>query len=190
MDDQSQPAPILVSDSERERGITLLQDAVINGRLTLEEFSDRVGRAQVVRTDRELASLTADLPAEASAPAPTMPAKHRAVCSHLVRRGAWELPARSSWRSVFGTIDLDLREARLAGPESELRIHNLFGTVSVVVPDGVAVQVEGGGLFASQVVRTPSEHPPAGAPRLRIQVSGPGGTLRVLSSAPQPRLER
>jgi Domain of unknown function (DUF1707) len=36
------PTPILASDAERERSIMLLRDAVGEGRLTLEEFSERV----------------------------------------------------------------------------------------------------------------------------------------------------
>jgi hypothetical protein len=175
-------SPILASDAERDHSIVLLRDAVRDGRLTLEEFSDRVGRAQVARTDRDLAVLTADLPAAAPAVPAIRPVRHRALFSKLVRRGAFELPARSSWRSVFGTIVLDLREARLEGPEAELEIYNLFGTVTVVVPAGVHVDVEGGGPFASQVLEPPAFLPPPGAPRLRIRVAGPGGTLYVRSS--------
>jgi uncharacterized protein DUF1707 len=175
-------SPILASDAEREQSIVLLRAAVSDGRLTLEEFSDRVGRAQVARTDRDLAALTVDLPSAAPA-LPTLPAmQHRALFSKLVRRGAFELPARSSWRSLFGTIVLDLREARLEGREVELEIYNLFGTVTVVVPPGVVVDVEGGGAFASQVLEPPAFLPPPGAPRLRIRVAGPGGTLYVRSS--------
>jgi hypothetical protein len=70
-------------------------------------------------------------------------AKHRAICSKLVRRGSWEIPERSSWRSLFGTIVLDLREARLAGPEVELDIRNTFGTVTVLVPAGRRIPTEG-----------------------------------------------
>jgi hypothetical protein len=174
--------PILASDAEREQSIVHLRDAVSSGRLTLEEFSERVGRAQVARTDRELAVLTADLPSVAPA-LPAIPAvRHRALFSKLVRRGAFELPVHSSWRSLFGTIVLDLREARLEGPEVELEIYNLFGTITVVVPPGVLVDVEGGGPFASQVLEPPAFVPPPGAPRLRIRVSGPGGTLYVRSS--------
>lgn len=97
----------------------------------------------------------------------------------LLRRGSWEIPERSSWRSLFGTIVLDLREARLAGPVVELDIYNLFGTVTVLVPAGVQLDVEGSAPFASQVIEPPSRPPPDGAPRLRIRTSGPGGTLRV-----------
>lgn len=173
--------PVLASDAEREQSLVLLRDAVTSGRLTLEEFSDRVERAQVARTDRDLATLTVDLPALAPDLPAAPAARHRALFSRLVRRGAFELPARSSWRSLFGTIVLDLREARLEGPEVGLDIYNLFGTVTVVVPPGVAVDVEGGGLFASQVLEPPAWRPPPGAPRLRIRLSGPGGTLYVRS---------
>ena len=57
----------------------LLSQAVVEGRLTLEEFSDRVGRAQAARTREELAVLTQDLPAPAPASAPGTAAASRAA---------------------------------------------------------------------------------------------------------------
>jgi hypothetical protein len=77
---------------------------------------------------------------------------------------------------------LDLGQARLEGPEVELDIYNLFGTVTVIAPPGIAVDVSGGGAFASQVLEPPAWPAPDGAPRVRIRVSGPGGTLYVRSS--------
>ena len=62
MDERPQPPAILASDSEREQSIERLRDAVGEGRLTLEEFSDRLGRAYAARTDRDLAALVGDLP--------------------------------------------------------------------------------------------------------------------------------
>jgi hypothetical protein len=189
--DEPRPLPAtLASDAEREQSIVLLRDAVTSGRLTLEEFSDRVGQAQVARTNTDLATLTADLPAVAPELPAVAPVSHRALCSKLVRRGAWELPAHSSWRSIFGTIILDLRQARMPGPEVDLEIYNLFGTVTVIAPAGVAVDVQGGGAFASQVLEPPAFLPPAGAPRLRINVSGPGGTLYVRASEEPGLLKR
>ena len=177
--------PILVSDAEREHAVAVLREAVGEGRLTLEEFSHRVDLAQQARTDRELSILSADLPAP---PAPgelaTEPQPHRALCSHLTRSGPWSLPQRSSWRSIFGTIDLDLRQARLSGSESQLRVPNVFGTVTVVVPEGLEVIVRGGGAFASQMIESPTQPPGPGAPRLIIETSGPGGTLHVRTRPP------
>ncbi|HEX3690414.1 MAG TPA: DUF1707 domain-containing protein [Solirubrobacteraceae bacterium] len=185
----AQPPAILAGDAEREHSTQLLSRAVVEGRLTLEEFSDRVERAQAARTRDDLATLTRDLPA---APPPgttattgtsteltTAQERHVAFCSRLVRSGPWELAARSEFRSIFGTITLDLSQARLAGSEVELQIYNLFGTVTVIVPESVDVSVSGGGMFASQVVQPHSAPPVAGAPKLRIVARGPGGTLYV-----------
>jgi hypothetical protein len=185
MESSGDPHPILASDAEREHTVTRLRDAVAEGRLTLEEFSERVGAAQLARTDQELAVLSGDLPA---APLPALsgePEAHRAICSHLVRQGPWSLPARSRWRSWFGTIDLDLRQARLSGSDTEIAINNVFGTVKVIVPEGLEVVVRGGGWFASQKIDSPAAPPEPGGPRLVIDASGPGGTLYVLSRPPR-----
>lgn len=186
------PQPIRASDAERERSIALLRDAVGEGRLTLEEFSERVGLAHAARTDQELASLTRDLPGSPAESVPPASAseEHRAFCSHLIRSGPLSLPQRSSWRSIFGTIDLDLRNARLAGPETVLEIYNLFGTVTVIVPEGVEVSVRGGGLFASQKIQSPERPPIAGGPTLTIDTRGPGGTLYVRSRPMPPTVKQ
>lgn len=183
MDEPSHPPAILAGDAEREQSTQLLSLAVVEGRLTLEEFSDRVERAQAARTRDELARLTQDLPAappqSASTEMTAPQERHVAFCSRLVRSGPWELAARSEFRSVFGTITLDLSQARLPGSEVDLEIFNLFGTVTVVVPEGVDVRVTGGGMFASQVIQPHTAPAVPGAPRLRINARGPGGTLYV-----------
>jgi hypothetical protein len=178
---QTPSTPILASDVERERSVSTLRDAVAEGRLTLEEFSQRVDLAYAARTDLELSTLVRDLPArrdETLSPG-TETEEHRAFCSHLTRTGPWSPPPRSSWRSIFGTIDLDLRQARLVSADIVLDVFNLFGTVTVIVPEGVEVVVRGGGLFASQKIDAPVREPIPGGPRLIIDTRGPGGTLHV-----------
>jgi Domain of unknown function (DUF1707)/Cell wall-active antibiotics response 4TMS YvqF len=191
-DGESGSTPILVSDDERERSVALLRVAVGEGRLTLEEFSERVGLAYAARTDRDLASLARDLPGNAAASG--LPAavseEHRAFCSHLIRSGPWSLPCRSSWRAIFGTIDLDLRQARLAGPETVLEVYNLCGTVTVIVPEGIEVGVRGGGLFASQKIESPERPPVVGGPRLTIDTRGPCGTLHVQTRPSSPTVKQ
>jgi len=196
-DHRQQPAPVLASDAERDQSVELLRSAVVDGRLTLEEFTERVELAQAARTDLELAALSRDLPANPpptgapSAVADAAPGeRHRAVCSRISRSGPWSLPARGSYSSIFGTIDLDLRQARLSADVTELDVFNLFGTVTVIVPEGVEVSVDGGGLFASQVIDSPQVPPVRDAPKLRIHASGPGGTLYVRSRPPAGTLEK
>lgn len=186
---QRHPA-ILASDAERDGAVEMLREAVVEGRLTLEEFSDRVELAHAARTDQELATLRSDLPATRRGGLLTDTVRHRAICSRIERSGLWDLPERSSYRCLFGTIDLDLRQARLAASETSIEVYNLFGTVTLIVPEGVRVIAEGGGAFASQVIESPATAPVEGAPVLRIRSGGPGGTLYVRSREPPSRVSK
>ena len=188
MSEGPQPPAIRVSDAERQHAIVVLRDAVVEGRLTLEEYSDRVGSAVAARTDRDLAVLTSDLPVTAAprvvAPYTSAPVEHRAIFSHIVRRGPLRLGVESSYVSWFGTIDLDLREATLPGSEVVLNVRNIFGTVTILVPHGVEVQMEGGGPLASQHVDISQPMRIPGAPVVRVRASGPGGTIYVKTQEP------
>ncbi|MCR6489180.1 DUF1707 domain-containing protein [Amycolatopsis sp. OK19-0408] len=63
------PEGIRCSDAEREQIRAALYAAAGEGRLTMDEVEDRLGRLEQVRFRHELAALTADLPApEPSAP--------------------------------------------------------------------------------------------------------------------------
>jgi hypothetical protein len=54
---------MLASVADRDRAVRILQAAFVEGRLTMDEFKERVGQAIVSRDFRELLALTADLPA-------------------------------------------------------------------------------------------------------------------------------
>ena len=170
----------------RDESIAVLKDALVCGQLTFDEFDERVELAHRARTDRELAALTSDLKLAVDAPV----ARYRVIRSQLVHRGAWRVPPRSSWLALFGTIVLDLRHARFAGDEVELRIRNVFGTVTVIVPASIALEVDGRGLFGRRVIDPPAWRPvPAGAPRMSIRVRGIGGGLYIRRSAARRLLE-
>jgi hypothetical protein len=72
----------------------------------------------------------------------------------------------------------------LPGPTVEIDAVPILGTVEILVPEGVHVEVTGGGLLSSQQLRLPGPAP-AGAPVVRIRAGGAVGTLRVLC---KPRL--
>jgi hypothetical protein len=57
------------SDDDRQRVIDALQRHTAAGRLTLDEFTDRVGDVYSARTLGDLAAVTHDLPATADADA-------------------------------------------------------------------------------------------------------------------------
>lgn len=55
------------SDADRERVVTALERHVAAGRLTLDEYAQRVSRVLVAVTHGELAALMGDLPREEAA---------------------------------------------------------------------------------------------------------------------------
>jgi len=60
-------ASIRASDAERDATLQRLSAATGDGRLTLEEFSQRMDRATTAKTRAELDRLVADLPADTGA---------------------------------------------------------------------------------------------------------------------------
>jgi len=65
-------ATMRASSADRERAVDVLKAGFTEGRLTQDEYNDRMGRAYAARTYGDLAALTADLPAGAS-PLPAWP---------------------------------------------------------------------------------------------------------------------
>ena len=61
--DGGEAGQIRASDAERDATVERLRDAAGEGRLTLEEFSDRMEQATAARTRTELDRLVTDLPA-------------------------------------------------------------------------------------------------------------------------------
>jgi hypothetical protein len=67
-------ASMRAASADRERAVDVLKAGFAEGRLTQDEYNDRMGRAYAARTYGELAALTADLPAGPwPAPAPAWP---------------------------------------------------------------------------------------------------------------------
>jgi Domain of unknown function (DUF1707)/Domain of unknown function (DUF4190) len=58
-------ASMRASSADRERAVDVLKAGFAEGRLTQDEYNDRMGRAYAARTYGDLATLTADLPSGA-----------------------------------------------------------------------------------------------------------------------------
>ena len=56
-------ASMRAASADRERAVDVLKAGFAEGRLTQDEYNDRMGRAYAARTYGELTALTADLPA-------------------------------------------------------------------------------------------------------------------------------
>jgi hypothetical protein len=108
-----QLAHALASDADRQQVSVLLQNACSEGRLSLDEFSQRIERAIAARTHADLVELTHDLPPRIRQPAPR-PADSSSVILSSAPRRPWQIGERSETLVLFGSCKLDLRRAALS----------------------------------------------------------------------------
>ena len=171
------------SDAERDKVVADLRQHLVDGRLTLEEFTDRVGTTLAARTHGELAVVVTDLPTRRS----TAPAVNRrslrltgAAFGHAVRRGHIRLPRRPVAFAGFADLDLDLRDATIEHEDTVVTAIVGFGNVDVYVPDGVNVIVSGMSIFG-HCRQWGFDAGRADAPTIRVRVVGMFATADVWS---------
>lgn len=136
------PSDLRASDADRERVVAVLAEAAGDGRLTLEEHSERVQRAYRARTLGELAGLTTDLVPPGAQPLQLDDSRTVTAFFTTVRReGRWVMPDRLSVTVVGGQVVLDLREALLQGTYTIVHATLVGGSLNILAPEGVSVRV-------------------------------------------------
>jgi Domain of unknown function (DUF1707)/Cell wall-active antibiotics response 4TMS YvqF len=160
------------SDAEREGTVTRLREAAAEGRLTVEELTERIDAAYAATTRAELEPLTADLPATAG----SMGVESGGGTSFVLgvlgsgdRRGRWRVARKVTVINVLGGADLDLREATLAAPEVTIWVISLFGGSDIVVPEGVHVELSSFALFGADRLKLEGPEPEPGAPVVHVR---------------------
>src|SRR5262249_9951267 len=180
MQEGSQP-PILASDAERERACSILREASVDGRLTLDEFSQRIGRALAARTRDQLAEVTRDLPAVVPPQAVRRPPVRWSVAllGGVDPRGVRRVGA-ASWAIAFrGGCNLDLRGAAISAPVTASNAISGMGGVDVIVPRGVEVELEGVAVMGSKTLKLSGPPPGPGAPVVRVNAFALMGSVTV-----------
>ncbi len=184
---QQTPA-VRASDAEREQTVALLRGHAVNGRLTLEEFAQRVEAVYVARTRAELEALTHDVPAESRALEPRTqrrPKRFTGVAFGSVeRKGRWRVPRFAGLVAVFGDADIDLRTAEIEHPVVTITSLLLFANADFFVPTGVDVDFGGLTVFGHRREHGDDIAPMPDAPLIRIRVYALFGTSDVWRIAP------
>ncbi|MEU2348192.1 DUF1707 domain-containing protein [Modestobacter sp. NPDC049651] len=190
-DHPDRPATPVVraSDAEREVVVGRLQAAVGEGRLTLDEFGERVEAAYAAGTTAELDALLADLPrpelvgrpaAELVGDGATGPLT--TVFGDVVLAVSTGVPERVA--TVFGDVRIDLRGLRTAADVVALQLSSVFGDVEVIVGEGVAAELSGRTVFGDRKVQLAAVPRLAGTPRVVVTARSVFGDLKLRSLAP------
>ena len=136
-----------VSDAERDDAVVALREAAAEGRLTLEELSDRVATAYRSRTRGELEQVTRDLPAPVARSRKAPKRLTLSIFGGVDRKGRWRVPRRALVLCMFGGVDLDLRQAELDSTTATMTVFCMFGGADLYVPEGVEVDMRGFAIF-------------------------------------------
>ncbi|GII83453.1 hypothetical protein Ssi03_14430 [Sphaerisporangium siamense] len=187
------------SDAEREAAVESLRQASVEGRLTLAELTDRTEAAYLARTQAELAQLTADLPgAPAPAPPPyAAPARaggarrwFAAIMSETKRRGKWRVDQEIGAVAVMGEVTLDLREAEVRSNQIDIVATAVMGSVKIIVPDGVDVDLEGVAIMGEKKANVIEAPPGQNVPVVRVRAYVLMGEIKVVGDSKAKPIRR
>lgn len=163
-----EPPAVRASDADRDRTVVQLREHAVDGRLTLEEFTDRMSSAYAARTGEELQELLRDLPAERP---PTRRRPTRFVLSifgSTAREGRIRIRRSVACFTAFGNVDLDLRQATLERDVVTIVVLGMFGAIDLYVPEGVEVDLHGLALGGHKRARGNDPPPRSGTPLVRV----------------------
>lgn len=176
-------SPVLAA--HRDRVIDQLSSGFAIDRLEVDELERRLALAHAADSPAALDSLVTDLaPSVALAPATTalVPAKRlRVIFGSVERFGAWTVPQHLTARVLWGNLELDLRDAQLAPGVTTIDLHVTMGNVELLVPRGLAVDVDAGALLGHVEDRTEATATPTHLLRITGRVTL--GNLEVTTLA-------
>jgi hypothetical protein len=147
---------VRVSDADRDQVAGVLREALALGRINADELEERLSRAYAAQTFGDLEPLTSDLPDEAAAvPVPGGFQVGRAprfkfslaIMGGSSRGGNWVVPKRYLAFAIMGGVKIDLRDAAFAERAADIHAIAIMGGVTIIVPEGLPVEVSGLGLM-------------------------------------------
>jgi Domain of unknown function (DUF1707) len=174
----SGPQPEMrAADADRDRVIDVLRVALGEGRLTPDEFEERVEAVLAARTFGELATFTADLPPGPGRYVPSAPIPPRYVPSKptpvqteiridqrggsVSRTGEWAVPRRIELRPSWCDVTLDFTDAVITHDTLLIDMRMRGGTLTLVAGPGVGVNADGLAVRYTDVEMRPSAEPGA-----------------------------
>ena len=151
------------SDADRDRVIEVLRSALGDGRLTEDEFEERVEAALSARTLGELAGLTADLVGGPGRPGAVTAQAEDVIRidqrgGSVQRTGQWVVPRRLELRTSWCDVTLDFTEAIIVADTLLVELNLRGGSLILVARPGI--MVDAGDLtlrYTDVEVRTDAE---------------------------------
>ena len=178
--------PVRASDAERDALVSQLRQDMVEGRLTVDEFTDRIEAAYDSQTRAELEALRRDLPAAAPGAAVAVRSRRRpsrwsvGIMGGSTRKGRWRIEGQTTAIAVMGGCHLDLREAELDGPVVTINAFAFMGGINIFVPDDVELDVSGFSFMGGRNVGSAKSAPPPDAQVVHVRAFSFMGGVNVV----------
>jgi len=178
MTDADRPTPNDIAtqraaDADREAVAERLRIAAGEGRIEDWELDERLGQAYSAKTYGELATLVADLPAQAPLTFPGIGAEPetlvlRTTTPNIKQAGRWVVPRRITAESTTGWITIDFTEASCAHREVSVEVVTRTGWIRLILPEGWAARVGPLSTYTGHISNNAAETADPGAPTVTV----------------------
>jgi len=160
--------------------IERLHGLVGGGELSLDAFGLALERVLTANDDDGVANAMATVPPPVRFTPRgrklSQPLKVNTGSNRVELGAGWQVGEHTTVKTVGGSCLVDLTAATWDAHDIDLELRTSTGTIEVLVPEGVAVQI----ISATGAVRVDGISPPCpGAPMVRISATTTGGHIRV-----------
>jgi uncharacterized protein DUF1707 len=177
-------------DDARQRATDFVKELYAAGDIDADRFDSGVGGVLAARTEDEIAEVVRSLPAPVTMTSPgrrlAEPLEIHSGLGRLRLTGRWQVAAETHISADLGSIRLDLTEAEFDDRVIDLHVYTGCGSITIIVPRGVDVQVirhRGG-------VDSRLDAPVPGLPLVRLDVTTNIGRVHLRHPGTQGRAKR
>ncbi|MEZ0364626.1 DUF1707 domain-containing protein [Mycobacterium sp. pUA109] len=178
-DGDSAPA-LRISDADRNGTLRRLHNAVALGLIDIGEFEERSAQVSQARMRAELDTLVGDLPGPRSIVTSAADrVELRGWAGSLKRHGEWIVPTRLALVRRLGSVELDLVNARFAGPVVVIELDMRFGSVEIRLPDGASASIDDVEVYWGSAREHRTNAPADGTPHVVLTGRVVGGSVDI-----------
>lgn len=179
-----------MSEDAQHRATEFLKGLYAAGRIDEDRFDSGVAELLAATSETEVAEVVRALPPPVALTSPDrrldQPLEIHSGMRRLRLAGRWQVARETHLSADLGSVRVDLTEAEFDDRVIDLHVYTGWGSITIIVPRGVAVQV----IHHRGGVDSRLEPPVPGLPLIRLDVTTNIGKVRLRHPARPGRKRR
>ena len=168
-----------MSEDAQHRATEFLKGLYAAGRIDEDQLDSGVTELLAATSDAEVAEVVRALPPPVALTSPDrrldQPLEIHSGMRRLRLAGRWQVARETHLSADLGSVRVDLTEAEFDDRVIDLHVYTGWGSITIIVPRGVAVQV----IHHRGGVDSRLEPPVPGLPLIRLDVTTNIGKVRL-----------